>query len=155
MPFVEWDGAVVRLDPVRLEAMVLQRLRAVDAVQWLHLEGEGDRLRLEVVLRLRRVPVHAAVELAELRLAAGWVGCRLLRVELPGGVAVPFGLVRRILGRIGAVRTRVFPGPRIVLADIRPFLPDGVAATLRDLRMSGGALQVTLGPGLLRDLPPL
>ena len=155
MPFVEWDGAVVRLDPVRLEAMVLQRLREVEILQWLHLEGEGDRLRVDVVLRLGRVPVHAAVEIAELRIAAGWIGCRLLRVELPGGIAVPFGLIRRVLARIGAVRTRILPGPRIVLADIRPFLPDGVAATLRDLRITGGALQVTLGPGLVRDLPPL
>ena len=153
LPFVEWEGAVVRVDPVRLEGFVLQRLHEVERVQWVHLDGEGDRLRIEAVVRVGWFSVPVAVEASELRVMAGWFGCRLLRVEAPGGVGVPWGVIRWVLGRLRRPRVRVVGGTRIVLVEIGPYLPEGVSASLEDLRMTGGALRIVLGPGAVRDLP--
>lgn len=152
-PFLEWGALTVRIDPVGLEGMVLERLHHVEQVQWLHLTGRGDVLRLEMVLRLGRIPLAVAVELGEMRLMAGWLGFRLLRVEAPGGVRVPFPLIHRVLARLDRVESRVRPEARILMVNLKPFLPPGVAVRLDDLRLEGGMLEVRLGPGVLHDLP--
>ncbi len=153
VPFLEWGALTVRIDPVRLEGMVLERLHHVEQLQWLHLTGRGDVLRLEMVLRLGRFPLRVAVELGEMRFMAGWLGFRLLRVEAPGGVRVPFRLIQAVLERLDRVESRARPEGRILMVNLRPFLPPGVAVRLDDLRLEEGMLEVHLGPGVLHDLP--
>jgi len=152
-PFVEWGSSEIRLDPIRLEALALQKLHRVERLQWLHLSGRDDVVRLEVVVRMGRFPLSLAVEIGELRILAGWVGFRLLRVEAPGGIGVPFGLLRLALERLEQIESRFVAEAKIVMVNLTPFLPRGAAVSLNDLRMEAGVLHVFLGPGLLPDLP--
>jgi hypothetical protein len=124
-------------------------------VKDLQLEGEGDRLCLQVVVRWAGFPLHAQLELEEIRFREGILGCRLVALRGPMGIPTPASLLRLLLGKL-PVAVSWDSQDRVLLVDLRQLLPSGLRLTVEDVRLTQGFVEVYLGAGTLSPpLPPL
>jgi len=152
-PLASWEPFVLRLDKEVLVTF-LRRMAAAKAPQLedLALSGRGDRLKLNLVLRLGGIRLHAALEVEELRLKAGFFGSRLVSLRGPLGIGVPSVLLGMLFRRL-PVEASWDPQDRVLVLDLRRLLPAGVDVTVEDVRLTDGFLEVHLGSGTLA--PPL
>ena len=122
-------------------------------VRRLHLGGAGETLQVEVELALKGLPARMAVELTEIRLYRGFLGCRVAGVRGPMGVPVPMSLVAWAVSRFAPRGLRLDSDDRVLLYDLRGHLPSELEITLRRVQVEGRFLVLNIGSGAM-SLPP-
>jgi hypothetical protein len=145
-PLLRWDGAHLTLD-LRGFADWLTELLPHEHLRELTLVGEGDALCLEVTAHWAGVGSRIGVEITELRLRNGLLGCRIRRVRALGGLPMPRGAVESLLERLRVGRLRVFSGQGIVVVDVRDLLPETLDLGVVGLQGTEHELHLWLGPG--------
>ena len=153
LPFLAWEPAAASVHLQRLEDLLRRRLARVEAVRWLHLGGEGERLRIALRLARGRVGLDLTVAVREVRVLARRLGFRLEGVWAGPGIPVPWPVVRRAAMRAAGYGVRLLPEERIVLVDLDPWWPEGLDLTVRAVEVADGRLVVRVDAGTLADPP--
>jgi hypothetical protein len=152
-PLVRWDGIHVALDLDLIENHLKARMERVDRVSDLYVDGKGDSILLAASVVFKGVRTRVRIELGELRLKSRFLGLRLRRLRLLGGLPVPMGAVEILLQSFGPDIVKVFRGQAIVVVDLREWLPDELDLSLLAAQTTDRTLHLWFGPGSLRDLP--
>ncbi len=147
-PMVRWDGFTVRVDLDMVELAANRELaRRGSVVRRLLVGGEGDRLDLEVAAAWRGFPAQISARVRELRLHRRFFGCRVEALHGPLGMPLPVGLLGALVRRFGQGLVSFDADDRILLVDLRRFLPEGLEVRVRDVRCEERWLCVELAGG--------
>lgn len=153
-PVVSWDGFTLRVDLDMVEILAARELRNQDApVRWLQMGGAGDVVRIDVELTLKGFPARAAVELEEIRLYRGFLGCKVRSLRGPMNVPLPLSLAAWLISRAGQPDIRLDTEDGILLADLRRHLPPILDVHLASVQVSGRELRLSMGAGRLYAPP--
>lgn len=148
-PLASWDPFVLRLDRDLLVLFALRLLqRHARQVEALALNGEGDRLLVEVTFRVAGVAAPARLAIEEIRMKGGILGFRLQQLRGPLGLGVPRVLVGILAKRL-PLPVEFHRDSGVVVVDLRERLPLGLELEVREVRVAGVCLEVVLGPGRL------
>jgi len=147
-PLVRWDGFTLRVDLDMVELLANRKLAArVEAIRRLEVSGEGDGLELRLEAAWRGFPAQVSAKVRELRLHRRFFGCRLEGLRGPMGVPLPIALVSALTRRFGQGLLSFDADDRILLVDLRRFLPEGLEVRVRDVRCEGRGLSFDLAGG--------
>jgi hypothetical protein len=147
-PLVRWDGFTLRVDLDMVELVANRELaRRVDAIRRLEVSGEGDELELRLEVAWKGFPGQVSARLRELRLHRRFFGCRIERLRGPMGLPLPTALVSALIRRFGQGLLSFDPDDRILLVDLRRFLPEGLEVRVQDVRCQDRWLCVDLAGG--------
>ena len=141
------------LDLDHVEGIVRQRLAEVENVESVQLLAAGDGLDLRASLRWKGMGSQVSIRVGEIRMRDRFLGLRLSRLRILGGVPVPMSLVEAIASRVKDQPLTVFRGTGIIVVDLGQWLPDGLSAEIVTVQSVGRELHVWLGRGFLTDLP--
>ncbi len=149
-PLLSWDGFCVRCDLDLLERLAERELpRRIAQVQGVRIAGAGPILELTLRLAWQGLPAQLAVTVTELRLYRRYLGCRIESVRGPLGVPVPLAMAAALLRRFARDRARLDPEDRVLLVDLRPYLPEAVHVGVVGATVTGRVLELELAPGSL------
>lgn len=152
-PLLAWDGASLRFDRPRLEDVLRRKLAHVDGLDWLGLSGAEDGVRLDLRIRSHRVPIELGLELEEVQIYDRRLGFRVGKVTTFAGLPLPWALVETGLRRLERDEIAIDVDARIVIVDLRGWLPSGLDVSVRRLVVSGDLVLLQLGPGRMERLP--
>jgi hypothetical protein len=113
----------------------------------LEVSGEGDGLELRLEAVWKGFPAQMSARLRELRLHRRFFGCRIEGPRGPMGVPLPTALVSALIRRFGQGLLSFDPDDRILLVDLRAFLPEGLEVRVRDVHCEGRWVCVELAGG--------
>ncbi|HPC83707.1 MAG TPA: hypothetical protein P5234_09865 [Thermoanaerobaculaceae bacterium] len=145
---LHWDGFTIRLDLDVIE-VVVRRVLAQKApwLELVRLGGEGNGLEVEVASRWQVFRFAGTVRLSELRLHRRFLGCRIEAVRGPLSLPLPLGLAAALLRTHAGPLVRLDPEDRILLVDLRRYLPAEVEVRIADVRCRERWLEVDVAPG--------
>jgi hypothetical protein len=147
---VRWDGFSIHVDLDMLELLAGREIRArVPEIEEIHVTGADEEITVHGVARWHGIPLGFAVRLAELRVRRRFFGCRLEAVKGPLGAGVPAWLLRRLAARFGHRMVTFDPADRILLFDLRRFIPTGIEVRIARVVCLGRWLEISLAPGAL------
>ncbi len=147
-PLVKWDGFALRVDLDMVELIANRELaRRESAIRRVAVTGEGETLQLHVDAALKGLPAHLSATVSELRLRRRFFGCRVESLHGPFGMPLPVTLAGSVARRLAPDLLRFDPEDRIMLVDLRRFLPDGLEVRIADVRCTGRWLTVELAGG--------
>ena len=147
-PLLRWDGFTLRIDLDMVELLANRQLAArVEAIRRLEVNGDGDGLELRLDIAWKGLPAQVSATVRELRLHRRFFGCRLEGLHGPMGVPLPGALVGVLARRFGQGMVSFDPGDRILLVDLRRFLPEGLEVRVKDVRCEGRWVCVELAGG--------
>jgi len=136
-----------------LERHLQRRVERSDRVDDVRLTGQGDSVALSAVVRWKGIRSRVAVRVEEIRLRRRYLGFRLRRARVLGGVPVPLGAVEILIRELANDVATVFRGEGIVVLDFRSWIPRELELSVLTVQATDGALHLWLGPGFLQDLP--
>jgi len=149
-PLLSWDGFSVRCDLDLLERLANRELpRRVAALREVRIGGDGSSIEIVARLAWQGLPAQLSVELTELRVYRRFLGCRVESVRGPLGLPVPVGVVAAVLRRAVPRLVRLDPADRVLLVDLREWVPPGVELGVTAANVSGRVLELRLAPGSL------
>ena len=147
-PLVRWDGFEVQIDLDMAELIANRELaRRGSVVRHVDIGGDGDELEVHVVASWRGFPAQLSARVGELRLHRRFFGCRVAALHGPMGVPLPAKLLGALVRRFGQGLLSFDPDDRILLVDLRRFLPEGLEVRVRDVRCRERWLCVDLAGG--------
>jgi len=147
-PLVRWDGFALQVDLDMVELIANRELaRRSSAVRRIGVTGEGEVLQIHLEVALKGLPTRVSASLSELRLHRRFFGCRIETLHGPLGIPLPIGLAGALARRLAPELLRFDPEDRILLVDLRRFLPDGLEVRISDVRCVGRWLTVELAGG--------
>jgi len=147
-PLVKWDGFTLRVDLDMTELLANRELaRRGSVVRHVEIRGAGDELDLRVEAAWRGFPAQISARVGELRLHRRFFGCRVAGLRGPMGVPLPAALLGALVRRFGQGLLSFDPADRILLVDLRRFLPEGLEVRVWDLRCEERWLCVDLAGG--------
>lgn len=153
-PLLTWQGFQIRVDLDLVELFVARQASGGNSpIRRLHLGGAGETVLVEAELALKGLPARMVVELTEVRLYRGFLGCRVAGVRGPMGVPVPLSLVAWAVSRFAPRSLRLDADDRVLLYDLRGHLPPELELSLRRVQVEGRFLLLIVGSGAM-SLPP-
>lgn len=149
-PLVHWDGFSLRCDLDLLERLANRELpKRIEQLRELRIDGDGATLVLRVRVAWQGLPAQLVATLSELRVHRRFLGCCVLSLRGPLGLPVPMFVVAAALRGFGAGLVRLDPSDRILLVDLRAYLPEGLHLDVKSAIVSGRMLEIELAPGSL------
>jgi hypothetical protein len=147
-PLVKWDGFALQVDLDMVELIATRELaRRASAIRRVGVTGEGEVLQIHLEVALKGLPARISANLSELRLHRRFFGCRIKALHGPFGIPLPIGLAGVLARHLAPELLRFDPDDRILLVDVRRFLPDGLEVRISDVRCVGRWLTVELAGG--------
>ena len=147
-PLLRWDGFGLHLDLDMVELLANRELaRRAPTLHDLRLAGDGEEVEISGVATWRGMPLAFCVRLAELRLHRRCFGCRVARARGPMGAPLPVGVLGSLAQRHGQGMVHFDAGGRVLLVDLRRFIPEGIELRIARVECLGRWLQVDLAPG--------
>jgi hypothetical protein len=147
-PLVKWDGFALQIDLDMVELIANRRLaERSSAIRRVGLTGEGELLRIHLDVALKGLPASVSASISELRLHRRFFGCRIEAMHGPLGIPLPIGLAGALARRLAPDLLRFDAEDRILLVDLRRFLPDGLEVRISDVLCEGRWLTVELAGG--------
>ena len=147
-PLVKWDRFALQVDLDMVELVANRELaRRTDAIRRVGVTGEEGTLKIHLDVALKGLPASVSASLSELRLHRRFFGCRIEALRGPLGIPLPIGLGGALARRLAPELLRFDPEDRILLVDLRRFLPDGLEVRISDVRCFGRWLTVELAGG--------
>ena len=147
---VRWEGLVVALDATTLNTAVRKALAQVTEIQDLLIEPEGGRLGVMVTLKKARIPVKLRSHFTSLRLKDGFVGFHVDDLVAFGFIPIPNWLLRRIVARLPFQSVFFYPEERVVVINLRSFLPEDLSVQIREVTCEAGEMRFVFGPSQYR-----
>ena len=160
-PLLTWEEFCLRIDLDILELWLNREVAGkVEALREFRFSGDGESLEIEVRVAVEGFPARVSVRLAELRVYKAMLGGLVKSVAGPLGIRVPLSLVASLLRRHAARWAQLDTDDRILLVDLRRWLPASLHLHVRDVRCNGRWLELGLAPGsfalgLARAVEPL
>jgi hypothetical protein len=147
-PLLTWEEFCLRIDLDILELWLNREVAGkVEALREFRFAGEGDTVELQVKVAVEGFPARVAVRLAELRVYKAMLGCHVRSVSGPLGIRLPVSLVASLLRRHAARWAQLDADDRILLVDLRRWLPAALHLHVQDVRCNGRWLELELAPG--------
>jgi hypothetical protein len=147
-PLLRWDAFTLTVDLDMLELLANRELaRRQLPLRRAALGGAGEELELVVEGAWQGLPAHVSVRVSELRLHRRVFGCRVESLRGPLGIPLPLSLAATIVRRASAGMARLDAEDRVLLVDVRRFLPEGLEVRVRGVRCEGRWLHVRLDGG--------
>jgi hypothetical protein len=147
-PMLTWEEFSLRIDLDILELWLNREVAGkVEALREFRLSGEGEVLQIEVKVAVEGFPATVTLRLSELRLYKAMLGCQVRGVSGPLGIPLPFSLAASLLRRYAARWARLDADDRVLLVDLRRWLPASLHLHVQDARCSGRWLELGLAPG--------
>ncbi len=153
IPLLRWDSTCVSVSLDRINQQLAQLISEVDEVEQLLLVGVGDHLRFTATVRYKGMRLPLALEARETRLRHRRLGFRIVHLRTLAHVTVPLAIVARVLERLLGHRQRFDRDSRIVLVDLREWLPPEVELAVAEIRVRDRFVVLELEPGRLWDVP--
>lgn len=149
-PLLSWDGFAVRCDLDLLERLANRELpRRVAALREVRIGGAGSSLEITARLAWQGLPAQLSATVTELRVYRRFLGCRVESVRGPLGMPLPVSVVAAVLRRVVPRLVRLDPADRILLVDLREWLPPAVELGVAGATVTGRVLEVCFAPGSL------
>lgn len=143
-----WDGFTLRFDLDVLESLARRMLaRKAPWLELVRVGGEEGVLEVEVASHWHVLRFAGTLRFSELRLHRRFLGCRVETVRGPLSLPVPVGVIASLLERYAGGRARLDPADRILLVDLRPYLPAGLEVRIADVRCRERWLEIEVAPG--------
>jgi hypothetical protein len=152
-PLLRWDGLHLVVDLRTVELHLDRLLRRSGKVSQLSLEGRDDTVRVLATLSWKGMSSRVSVDLSEIRLRQRYLGFRLRRIMVLGGLRVPRRAIEAAIRDIDSERVTVFAGEGIVVIDLRDTLPPGLDLKVLTVQATDRSLHLWFGAGSLVDLP--
>ena len=147
-PLVRWDGFTLQIDLDMAELIANRELaRRGSVLRHVEIGGDGEELEFDVEAAWRGFPARVSARVRELRLHRRFFGCRVVGLRGPLGVPLPAGLLGTLVRRFGQGLLSFDSDDRILLVDLRRFLPEGLEVRVRDVRCQERWLRVDLDGG--------
>jgi hypothetical protein len=147
-PLLTWDEFCLRIDLDILE-LWLNREVAGDAkaLREFRLAGHDETVELRVKIAVEGFPAWLSARLSELRVYKAMLGCHVETLRGPLGIPAPLSLVASLLRRHAAQWARLDADDRILLVDLRRWLPASLHLHVQAVRCIGRWLELELAPG--------
>ncbi|HVN32388.1 MAG TPA: hypothetical protein VMT45_10405 [Thermoanaerobaculaceae bacterium] len=147
-PLVKWDGFALQVDLDMVELVANRELaRRTDAIRRVGVTGEGEVLKIHLDVALKGLPASVSASLSELRLLRRFFGCRIEALHGPLGIPLPVALAGALARRLAPDLLRFDSEDRILLVDLRRFLPEGLEVRISDVWCEGRWLMVEVAGG--------
>ena len=147
---VRWDGFTLRVDLDMLELQVRRVL--ADRVPWLELRGVGgqdDVVEIDVAAAWHGFRFAGTLRLSELCLRRRFFGCRVDAVRGPLSAPIPLGLLSGLLRKSAGGLLQLDADDRILLVDLREYLPSGIEVGVAGVRCRERWLELDVAPGFV------
>jgi len=141
------------LDLRKLEAALVERTADVPHLRSVRLAGAGDAVEIDVDVEWKGIRSSLSVRLGEIRLRRRRLGFRLGRMRALGGLPVPRAAVEAIIASLDHPMVTVVRGARIVIVDLRQWIPPEVELSVITVQATRNRLHVWFGPGSLLAIP--
>jgi len=152
-PLLRWDGLHLVVDLRTVELHLDRLLRGTGKVSQLNLEGRDDTVRVLATLSWKGMSSRVSVDLSEIRLRQRYLGFRMRRITVLGGLRVPRRAIEAAIRDVDSKRVTVFAGEGIVVIDLRDTLPAGLDLKVLTVQATDRSLHLWFGAGSLVDLP--
>jgi len=147
-PLLTWEEFCLRIDLDILELWLNREVAGkTEALRVFRLAGIGDVVELRVKLAVEGFPAWVSARLSELRIYKAMLGCHVESVRGPLGIPLPVGVVASLLRRHAAQWASLDADDRILLVDLRRWLPASLHLHVQDVRCAGRWLELELAPG--------
>lgn len=147
-PLVRWDGFTLWIDLDMVELLANRELaRRAPLLRRVAVSGQGEELELHIEAAWQGLPAGVSARLCELRLHRRVFGCRVEGLRGPMGIPLPVALAGAMARRLGQGMVRFDPDDRILLVDLRRFLPEGLEVRVKGVRCQERWLGVELAGG--------
>jgi len=141
------------LDLDHVEEILRQRLEAVENVDEVRMLAAGDGLDLHATLRWKGMTSRVSIRLGEIRMRGRFLGLRLSRLRILGGMPVPMSVVEATVARLEDQPLTVFRSTGIIVADLGEWLPRELSLEIVTVQSIGREIHIWLGRGFLKRLP--
>jgi hypothetical protein len=152
-PLLRWDGLHLVVDLRTVELHLDRLLGRTGKVSRLNVEGRDDTVRVLATLSFKGMSSRVSVDLSEIRLRQRYLGFRMRRITVLGGLRVPRRAVEAVIRDADPDRVTVFSGEGIVVVDLRDTLPAGLDLKILTVQATDRSLHLWFGAGSLVDLP--
>ena len=147
-PLLTWEEFCLRIDLDILELWLNREVAGkVEALREFRFSGAGDQLELRVKVAVEGLPAWVSARLSELRIYKAMLGGHVESLRGPLGIPVPVSLAAAVLRRHAAQWVRLDADDRILLVDLRRWLPASLHLHVQDVRCAGRWLELELAPG--------
>jgi hypothetical protein len=147
-PLVKWEGFTLQVDLDMVELVSNRELARRDsAIRRVGVTGEGEVVEIHLEVALKGLPARVSATLAELRVHRRFFGCRIEALRGPLGIPLPIGLAGALARRFAPDLLRFDSEDRILLVDLRRFLPEGLEVRISDVWCEGRWLMVEVAGG--------
>ncbi len=147
-PLLTWEEFCLRIDLDILELWLNRTVAGkTGALREFRFAGTGGDIELRVKVAVDGFPAWLTARLSELRIYKAMLGGRVDRVGGPLGIPVPISLVASLLRRHAARWARLDADDRILLVDLRRWLPASLHLHVQEVRCNGRWLELELSPG--------
>jgi hypothetical protein len=117
------------------------------------LSGGGDRIRVVAVVPVAGLLAQVALDLREIRLRHGYLGFRIVRLAVLGGLRLPRAIVEEALERALPDGLLVYRKRGVVVLNLDRWLPSELDLRIVAVQIIGDALHLWVGPGALASIP--
>ncbi len=146
---VRWEGLVVVIDTLTLNALLRSATRRVPEVREITVDAEDGRLALNVKLH-KGISVRLKGYLSSFRLKDGFLGCHVSSLTAFGFLPIPDALLRRVVARQSPGLAFFYPSERVLVVNLTSVLPPDLSLQIRDVVCENGEIRAHFGPSHLR-----
>ena len=146
---VRWEGLVVVVDSVTLNAIVRRVVRDIPEIKEFLIEPENGRLSLMAKVR-KGISVPLRLHLTSLRLKDGFLGFYLEEAKAFGFLRFPKWIFRRIADRLPPGMAFYYPEDRVFVLNLISFLPPELTVQIREVVCDNGEMRFVFGPSQYR-----
>jgi len=147
-PLLTWEQFCLRIDLDMLEVWVNREIAGrIEALRELRFAGGGGTLAIRAKVAVEGLPAWVSVRLSGLRLYKAMLGGHVERIGGPAGIPVPVSLAASLLRRFAAEWVSLDGEDRILLVDLRRWLPASLHLHVQEVRCNGRWLELELAQG--------
>lgn len=150
---LRWDGLHLVISLEALQVHLDRLMRRGDRITDLTLEGREDTVRVFATVSWKGLKGSASVDLTEIRMRRRFLGFRMRRLTVLGGLRIPRRAIEAAIRAADPNRITVFSGEGIVVIDLRSKLPAELDLTVLTVQATERSLHVWFGAGGLADIP--
>jgi hypothetical protein len=152
-PLLRWDGLHLVIGLETLQVHLDRLVRRSDRITDLSLEGREDMVRVHATVAWKGISSRASLDLTEIRLRHRYLGFRMSRLSVLGGLRIPRRAIEAAIRAVDPEAIRVCSGDGIIVVDLRSKLPAELDLSVLTVQATERALHVWFGAGGITDVP--
>ncbi len=146
---IRWEGLVIVLDAVTLNAVVRRATRSIPEIRQILIEPESGRLN--VTARVRKgISVPLRLHMTSLRLKDGFLGFYLEEARAFKFLRFPKWILRRVVEKLPEGMAFYYPEDRVFVLNLSSLLPADLTLHIREVVCENGEMRFIFGPSQYR-----